>query len=130
MEKAQFVFSTLGVCRWVGWDGCAHACLLGLLLQVSPSGQWSKDRCQLRWEVGRILPGQEGLLRAVVPVKQGATLAAALAAAQKQAVARVLFTGQRGRTLSGLGFEAGMEEDGAEFMPCGMQYFGEVSVRP
>lgn len=98
--------------------------------QVSPAGQWCKDRCQLRWELGRLLPGQEGLLRAVVSVKAGVAPAAALAAAQQQAVARVLFTGQRGRTLSGLGFEAGMEVEGAEFMPCGCQYFGEITLRP
>lgn len=76
-----------------------------------------------------MLPGQEGVLRAVVTGKAGVGPNALLAAVQQQAEARVLFTGQRGRTLSGLGFEAGFEKEGAALLPCGSQYFGEVTVR-
>ena len=84
----------------------------------------------MRWDVGRVFPGQEGLLRAVVTAKKGVSAAAAYEAVQQQAAARVLLTGQRGRTLSGAGFEASMEVDGAEYMPGACLYFGEVLVRP
>ena len=132
--------------RWLGLPSCLAWRPLsparGPSAQVSPSGQWAKDRCQLRWELGRVMPGQQGLLRAVVSVRSGVAAAAALAAAQEQAQARVLFTGQRGRTLSGLGFEAGLEQEGGKgkgkagegaagdgFVACGCQYFGEATVR-
>lgn len=99
------------------------------LVRTSPSAQWSKEQCQLRWSVPRIAPGAAGELRAVFGGKAGVAAAAATSALARQAEARLLFSLRPGKSLSGVGFQVAAAEPEAPFMPANMQCFGEMRVR-
>lgn len=99
------------------------------LVKVSPSCQWAKDQCQLRWEISRIMPGQHGLLQAVLSTKHGELYLTALDALHRQLTARVILSGQRGRSLSGLSLEVGLESHEPEFNPGSCQYFAEITAK-
>ncbi|KAI7840307.1 hypothetical protein COHA_006089 [Chlorella ohadii] len=99
------------------------------LVRTSPSAQWSKEQCQLRWTVPRIAPGAAGELRAVFGGKAGVAAAAATSALSRQAEARLLFSLRPGKSLSGVGFQVAAAEPEAPFMPANMQCFGEMRVR-
>lgn len=99
------------------------------LLRVSPSAQWCRNAGQLRWMVPRIAPGASGELRAVLGCKAGVAAAAATAALQRQAEARILFSMRPGRSLSGLVFQVAAAEAEAPYMGGNAQCFGEMTVR-
>ena len=99
------------------------------LVRTSPSAQWSKEQCQLRWAVPRIAPGAAGELRAVFGGKAGVAAAAATSALTRQAEARLLFSLRPGKSLSGVGFQVAAKEPEAPFMPANVQCFGEMRVR-
>jgi hypothetical protein len=99
------------------------------LLRVAPAAQWSRDGGQLRWQLPRIPPGGSGELRAVLGCKAGVAAAAATAALQRQAEARVLFSVRPGSSLSGVGFEVSAPEPDSQYMVGHAQCFGELTVR-
>ncbi|KAI3435853.1 hypothetical protein D9Q98_001911 [Chlorella vulgaris] len=99
------------------------------LVRVSPSAQWSRDAGQLRWQLPRMAPGAGGELRAVFGCKAGVTAAAATAALQRQAEARLLFSLRPGKSLSGVGLQVAAPEPEAAYMAGNAQCFGEMTVR-
>lgn len=99
------------------------------LVRTSPAAQWAREHCQLRWTLPRIAPGSQGTFRAVFGCKPGVAAAAATAALQRQAEARVLFSARPGKTLSGLGFQVAPAEPEAAYMAANVQCFGDMTVR-
>jgi hypothetical protein len=81
---------------------------LGVLVKTSPSAQWSPDECRLKWNLGKILPGDSGVARAVVGAKPGTGSDRAEVALKEETTARVVFTGWPGKSLSGAGFEVAL----------------------
>lgn len=116
---------------------------LAVLVKTSPSAQWSPDECRLKWNLGKISPGECGIARALVGAKPGTVSDRAEVALKEETKARVLFTGWPGKSLSGAGFEVAMpamheekKEEGEkenksdEYHKGKAVWFGELLVKP
>jgi hypothetical protein len=118
---------------------------LGVLVKTSPSAQWSPDECRLKWNLGKISPGESGIARAVVGAKPGVGSDRAEVALKEETTARVVFTGWPGKSLSGAGFEVAMptkheekkendeeekENKSDEYHKGKSVWFGEMLVKP
>jgi len=116
---------------------------LGVLVKTSPSAQWSPDECRLKWNLGEIPPGESGIARAVVGAKPGTGSDRAEMALKEETIARVVFTGWPGKSLSGAGFEVAMpmmhkvkkeeeekENKSDEYHKGRSVWFAEMLVKP
>lgn len=111
-------------------------------VQVSHAGVWAREKCQLRVVLDVLPSGAEVVVRAALASR------VAIDVLRHDAAARVLFTGQPGTTLSGVGMDVGAVEevrdaepdrdaereraqrDAERMLPGRAMYVGELVIAP
>eukprot|EP00887_Chlorella_sp_A99_P006314 scaffold3.g6314.t1 len=100
------------------------------LARVSPAAQWAKEHGRLRWSLARVPPGGQGTLRVVVAARPGAAPEATAASLARSTLARVRFSLRPGASLSGLGLQVSLPDEGAAMLRGNVQCYGECTVAP